>query len=151
LAESGLGHDEPAQLGRVLDPVLCLAENDAEHARPLAEGFEDVSVMGLQLIPIAGQKTGPIVPSGMRTNPSQPQHVLPTDRDVVDLFTLLGERRVTVYEGDIASLMQRHRPAMEPLLQRLQSHLETGDLTELRGIVRDIETRIARFDQHKRA
>jgi len=47
--------------------------------------------------------------------------------------------------------MQRHRPAMEPLLQRLQSHPETGDLTELRGIVRDIETRIARFDQHKRA
>jgi hypothetical protein len=84
-------------------------------------------------------------------NPRQPQHVLPTDRDVVDLFTLLGERRVTVYEGDIASLMQRHRPAMEPLLQRLQSHPETGNLTELRGIVRDIETRIARFDQHKRA
>jgi len=84
-------------------------------------------------------------------NPRQPQHVLPTDRDVVDLFTLLGERGVTVYEGDIASLMQRHRPAMEPLLQRLQSHPETGDLTELRGIERDIETRIARFDQHKRA
>jgi hypothetical protein len=58
--------------------------------------------------------------------------------------------RVTVYEGDIASLMQRRRPAVEPLLQRLQNHLETGDLNELRGIVRDIEARIARFEQHKR-
>jgi hypothetical protein len=58
--------------------------------------------------------------------------------------------RVTVYEGDIASLLQRHRPAMEPLLQRLQSHLESGDLIELRGIVRDIETRIARFEQHQK-
>ena len=58
--------------------------------------------------------------------------------------------RVSIYEGDIASLMQRHRPAVEPLLQRLQSHLETGDMHELRGIVRDIEARIARFDQLKK-
>ncbi len=58
--------------------------------------------------------------------------------------------RVTIYEGDIASLMQRHRPAVEPLLQRLQTHLETGDINELRGIVRDIEARIARFEQHKK-
>lgn len=58
--------------------------------------------------------------------------------------------RVTVYEGDIASLIQRHRPAVEPLLQRLQTHLETGDMNELRGIVQDIEARIARFEQHKR-
>ncbi|MBN9691481.1 MAG: hypothetical protein J0M24_14680 [Verrucomicrobia bacterium] len=58
--------------------------------------------------------------------------------------------RVTVYEGDIASLLQRHRPAMEPLLQKLDPHLETGELSELREIVRDIETRIARFEQRKR-
>ena len=58
--------------------------------------------------------------------------------------------RVSIYEGDIASLMQRHRPAMEPLLQRLQTHLETGDMHELRGIVRDIEARIARFEQLKK-
>jgi hypothetical protein len=55
--------------------------------------------------------------------------------------------RVSVYEGDIASLMQRHRPTVEPLLRRLEPHLEAGDLHELRGIVRDIEGRIARFDQ----
>lgn len=58
--------------------------------------------------------------------------------------------RVMVYEGDIASLMQRHRPAVEPLLHRLETHLETGDMHELRGIVRDIETRIVRFEQHKK-
>ena len=58
--------------------------------------------------------------------------------------------RVSVYESDIASLLQRHRPAVEPLLQRLQSHLETGDMHELREIVRDIEARIARFEQLKK-
>ena len=40
--------------------------------------------------------------------------------------------------------------AVEPLLQRLQRHLEAGDLRELRGIVRDIEARIARFEQLKK-
>lgn len=55
--------------------------------------------------------------------------------------------RVSVYEGDIASLVRRHRPAMAPLLRRLEPHLEPGDLHELRGIIRDIEARIARFDQ----
>ena len=58
--------------------------------------------------------------------------------------------RVSVYEADIASLAQRHRPAVEPLLQRLQVHLETGDMRELRGIVRDIEARIARFEHLKK-
>ena len=58
--------------------------------------------------------------------------------------------RVSIYEGDIASLMQRHRPTVEPLLQRLEPHLEAGDLHELRGIVRDIEGRIARFKQLNR-
>jgi len=58
--------------------------------------------------------------------------------------------RVTVYEGDIASLMQRHRPAVDPLLHRLQAHFKTGDMNELRGIVRDIEARIARFEQHRK-
>lgn len=57
--------------------------------------------------------------------------------------------RVSVYESDIASLLQRHRPAVEPLLQRLQRHMEACDLRELRGILRDIEARIARFEQLK--
>ena len=58
--------------------------------------------------------------------------------------------RVSVYESDVASLIQRHRPAVEPLLQRLQTHLEVGDMHELRGIVQDIEARIARFEQLKK-
>jgi len=58
--------------------------------------------------------------------------------------------RVSVYEGDIASLLQRHRCEMEPLLQRLHPHLEEGDRRELRIIVSDIQTRIARFEQFKK-
>ena len=58
--------------------------------------------------------------------------------------------RVSIYESDIASLLHRHRPAVEPLIKRLQAHLEAGDLHELRGIVRDIEARIARFEQFKK-
>lgn len=58
--------------------------------------------------------------------------------------------RVSVYESDIASLMQRHRPVVAPLLQRLRPHLEEGDLHVLDLIVRDIETRIARFEQFKK-
>ncbi|KAF0179768.1 MAG: hypothetical protein FD161_1110 [Limisphaerales bacterium] len=58
--------------------------------------------------------------------------------------------RVSVYEADIASLLQRHHPEVAPLLQRLEAHLEPGDLHELRVIVRDIEARIARFEQLKR-
>ena len=58
---------------------------------------------------------------------------------------------LSVGVNHIASLLQRHRPAVEPLLQRLQPHLEAGDLHELRDIVRDIEARIARFEQLKKA
>ena len=55
--------------------------------------------------------------------------------------------RGSIYEADIASLMQRHRPEVAPLLQRLQPHLPEGDRHELLGIVRDIQARIARFEQ----
>jgi hypothetical protein len=58
--------------------------------------------------------------------------------------------RVTVYEADITSLIQRHRCDVEPLFQRLQPHLSQSDLRELRGIVRDIQARIARFEQLKK-
>lgn len=49
--------------------------------------------------------------------------------------------RVTVCEADITSLVQRYRCDVEPLFQRLQSHLIESDLQELRGIVRDIQAR----------
>lgn len=57
--------------------------------------------------------------------------------------------RVSVYEGDIASLLQRHRCDVENLLQRLHPHLQEGDRHELRVIMQDIESRIARFEQFK--
>jgi len=59
--------------------------------------------------------------------------------------------RVTVYEADITSLIQRHRCDVEPLFGRLRSHLSESDLRELRAIVRDIQARIARFEQLKKA
>lgn len=55
--------------------------------------------------------------------------------------------RVTVYEADLTSLIQRHRCDVDPLLRRLQPHLSESDLRELRDIVRDIQARIARFEQ----
>ena len=58
--------------------------------------------------------------------------------------------RVSIYEGDIASLLQRHRCEIAPLLQRLHLHLEEGDRHELRVIVRDIQARISRFEQFKK-
>ncbi len=58
--------------------------------------------------------------------------------------------RVSVYEGDIASLIQRHQRDVTPLLQRLQPHLEAGDLAELHKIIHDIQARIARFEQFKK-
>jgi len=57
--------------------------------------------------------------------------------------------RATIYEGDITSLIRRHRCEVEPLLQRLQPHLSESDLRELRGILRDIQARIARFMRFK--
>jgi hypothetical protein len=57
--------------------------------------------------------------------------------------------RVAIYEADITSLIQRHRCEAEPILQRLQPHLSQSDLRELRGIVRDIQARIARFEELK--
>lgn len=58
--------------------------------------------------------------------------------------------RVSVYESDIASLIQRRQRDVEPLLLRLEPHLGEGDWQELRGIVGDIQARIARFEQFKK-
>jgi hypothetical protein len=44
--------DEAPQLGRVLDAVLCLAEDRAEHARQTAELGEDMAVVNLELVAV---------------------------------------------------------------------------------------------------
>ena len=58
-------HDEPAELGRVLDFVLRLAEDDAEHARPLAEFLQRMAIMNLELVAIQLQQRWPIETLGM--------------------------------------------------------------------------------------
>ena len=57
-------HDEPAELGRVLDLVLRLAENDAEHARPLAEFLQRMAIMNFQFVAILGQQRRPVFAFG---------------------------------------------------------------------------------------
>ncbi|MCZ7639824.1 MAG: hypothetical protein M5U12_29520 [Verrucomicrobia bacterium] len=55
--------------------------------------------------------------------------------------------RVAVYEADVASLLHRFRCPTPVLLARLEAHLLASDVRELRGVVRDLEARIARFEQ----
>lgn len=62
-------HDEPAQLGRVLDLVLRLAEDDAEHARPLAEIFQRVAVKDFQVVAVCAQQRRPILALGNGRRP----------------------------------------------------------------------------------
>jgi hypothetical protein len=52
--------DEPAELGRVLDFVLRLAEDDAEHAGTLAEFLEDVAVERFEVVPVDFHERRPI-------------------------------------------------------------------------------------------
>jgi hypothetical protein len=48
--------DQPAQRGRVLDPVLRLAEDDAQHPRPPPELGQQAPVVHLELVTIAGEE-----------------------------------------------------------------------------------------------
>ena len=52
--------DEAAKQGRVLDLVLSLAEDDAEHARLSAQLLQDVPVVHFQVVAVAGQEAGPV-------------------------------------------------------------------------------------------
>ena len=51
--------DEAAELGRVLDLVLRLAEDDAQHARALTQFFKGVAVMDFKLVAIKGDELVP--------------------------------------------------------------------------------------------
>ncbi|MBI3164272.1 MAG: hypothetical protein HYZ24_06285 [Chloroflexi bacterium] len=53
--------------------------------------------------------------------------------------------RVSIYEADIATLVNAFNPKMEPLLKELGKHLNETDMKSARGIVADIEARIQRF------
>jgi hypothetical protein len=54
--------------------------------------------------------------------------------------------RVSLYENDIAALVQAYRPAAGPLLEQLAQHLSRTDLAEVECILGDIQRRIERFD-----
>ncbi len=57
--------DEAAQLGRVLDLVLRLAEDDPQHPRLPAQRFQDVPVLDLQRVAIQGDQVGQSNPAGI--------------------------------------------------------------------------------------
>ncbi len=52
--------NQAAELGRVLDFVLSFAEDDAEHPWTLAEFFQRVPVVGLQIIPVEPDQGFPV-------------------------------------------------------------------------------------------
>ena len=53
--------------------------------------------------------------------------------------------RVGIYENDIATLMYAFKPNKAPLFSELGKHLNETDMTEVRRIIADVETRIQRF------
>jgi hypothetical protein len=50
-------------------------------------------------------------------------------------------------ENDIATLLHDYLVDMDVLYPELSSHLSTTDMAEVRGIVAEIQQRIARFQQ----
>ena len=63
------------------------------------------------------------------------------------LYRLGRFARVGLYENDIATLMQSYKPDMTPIFAELKNHLSDQDLQSVSEIVREIEVRIARFEQ----
>lgn len=53
--------------------------------------------------------------------------------------------RVSLYENDVAALMEAYEPSLPPLLEVLHGHMLGTDVASLRQIVEDIESRIERF------
>lgn len=51
--------------------------------------------------------------------------------------------RVGLYENDVATLMHTHKPALEPLLEKLTQHLNHNDLLQIKQIVEEIQLRIS--------
>ena len=57
--------------------------------------------------------------------------------------------RVGLYENDVATLLQIHSPAVEPLLGELAAYLSESDMTQVKQIVSEIQQRISRFEDRK--
>lgn len=55
---------QPFQLGRVLDLVLRLVEDDAEHPELLAQFLQQMAVVHRQLVAVQPHQTGPVISLG---------------------------------------------------------------------------------------
>jgi hypothetical protein len=53
--------------------------------------------------------------------------------------------RVGIYENDIATLLHDYQPDMSALLNELSNYVNGNDLTEIKGVISDIQKRIQRF------
>ncbi len=53
--------------------------------------------------------------------------------------------RVSVYENDIASLMYTYHPDMDAIIQTLGQFISSGDMSEIKEILAEIEEHIQRF------
>lgn len=54
--------------------------------------------------------------------------------------------RVGLYENDVATLLQTHKPAIERLLDELSPYLSESDLSQVKQIVNEIQQRVSRFE-----
>jgi len=55
--------------------------------------------------------------------------------------------RVSLYENDIAAMMYYHQPDIDKMERELSAYVSASDLAAIRDVVRDIQKRIARFQQ----
>lgn len=54
--------------------------------------------------------------------------------------------RVGLYENDVATLIQTHKPSVQPLLQELTNYLDDSDHKQVTQTVEEIQQRIRRFE-----
>lgn len=59
-------------------------------------------------------------------------------------------QRAALYENDILMLLQNHNCDMQLILVELEPFVEAGALTELRNIVSEIQSRIARMERTRK-
>jgi hypothetical protein len=60
-------------------------------------------------------------------------------------------QRIGLYENDIFMLCDKVRPAIEPIFEILENHVDADQLRELRNIMTDIQRRIERVDRARRS
>jgi hypothetical protein len=53
--------------------------------------------------------------------------------------------RVGIYENDVATLLHYYQPDISSLLGELSNYLNENDLSEIKGVISDIQNRIKRF------